>query len=210
MRLKAGILFYGLRLVLRSYPTGLTRSSDATWFVFLRMSDQLLPVRKDAEASWAQIAELISLAGSDSYGKVKVVNASKEEAERKLKEVVGVAGGGKSSLIDAFRGLRNKDIGSAQTGFTETTLAMARYANPSAEYPYVWYDIPGAGTLKIPDWQYFNARGLYVFDCITVMRFKIPTYIVRSKADQHIRNTMKDMGYDSDDDESEDQKKKLH
>ncbi|KAG2105047.1 uncharacterized protein F5147DRAFT_579531 [Suillus discolor] len=171
---------------------------------------------------------------------VKVANSAKEEAERKLKEgiqpvvtptpaevsaakrkvqyredlfhfaVAGVAGGGKSSLINAFRG-----------------LPMARYASPNAEYPYVWYDIPGAGTLKIPDWQYFNAQGLYVFDCIIVLfdnrftmtdiailtnckRFKIPTYIVRSKADQHIRNIMKDMGYDSDDDESEDQKKKLY
>ncbi|KAG1877518.1 interferon-inducible GTPase-domain-containing protein [Suillus subluteus] len=188
---------------------------------------------------------------------VRVANAAKEEAERKLKEgiqpvvtptpeevsaakrkvqyredlfhfaVAGVAGGGKSSLINAFRGLRNKDAGSAATGVTETTLAMARYASPNAEYPYAWYDIPGAGTLKIPDWQYFNAQGLYVFDCIIVLfdnrftmtdiailtncrRFKIPTYIVRSKADQHVRNIMKDMGYDSDDDESEDQKKKLY
>jgi hypothetical protein len=75
--------------------------------------------------------------------------------------------------------------------------------------------------------QYFNVQGLYAFDCIIVLldnrftmtdvniltncrRFKIPTYIVRSKADQHIRNIMKDMGYDSDDDESEDQKKKLY
>jgi GTP-binding protein EngB required for normal cell division len=186
-----------------------------------------------------------------------VANAAKAEAERKLKEgiqpvvtptpaevsaakrkvqyredlfhfaVAGVAGGGKSSLINAFRGLRNKDTGSAATGVTETTLAMARYASPNAEYPYVWYDVPGAGTLKIPDWQYFNAQGLYVFDCIIVLfdnrftmtdiailtncrRFKIPTYIVRSKADQHIRNIMKDMGYDSDDDESEDQKKRLY
>ncbi|KAG2354815.1 interferon-inducible GTPase-domain-containing protein [Suillus spraguei] len=188
---------------------------------------------------------------------VKTANAAKAEAERKLKEgiqpvvtptpeevsaakrrvkyredlfhfaVAGVAGGGKSSLINAFRGLRNKDAGSAATGVTETTLAMARYGSPNAEYPYVWYDIPGAGTLKIPDWQYFNVQGLYVFDCIIVLfdnrftmtdiailtncrRFKIPTYIVRSKADQHIRNIMKDMGYDSDDDESEDQKKKLY
>jgi GTP-binding protein EngB required for normal cell division len=188
---------------------------------------------------------------------VRVANAAKAEAERKLKEgiqpvvtptpaevsaakrkvqyredlfhfaVAGVAGGGKSSLINAFRGLRNKDTGSAATGVTETTLAMARYASPNAEYPYVWYDVPGAGTLKIPDWQYFNAQGLYVFDCIIVLfdnrftmtdiailtncrRFKIPTYIVRSKADQHIRNIMKDMGYDSDDDESEDQKKRLY
>lgn len=189
---------------------------------------------------------------------VKVANAAKEEAEHKLKTgiqpvvtpteeevraakrkvqyredlfhfaVAGVAGGGKSSLINAFRGLHNRDSGSAATGVTETTLAMARYANPNAEYPYVWYDVPGAGTLKIPDWQYFNAQGLYVFDCIIVLfdnrftmtdiailtncrRFKIPTYIVRSKADQHIRNIMKDLGYDSDDDEEdENQKKKLY
>lgn len=189
---------------------------------------------------------------------VKKANTAKEEAERKLKEgiqpvvtptpeevraakrrvqyredlfhfaVAGVAGGGKSSLINAFRGLRNKDSGSAATGVTETTLAMSRYADSSPEFPYVWYDIPGAGTIRIPDWQYFNAQGLYVFDCIIVLfdnrftmtdiailtncrRFNIPTYIVRSKADQHIRNLMKDMGYDSEDDEEdENRKKKLY
>ncbi|KAG2105087.1 interferon-inducible GTPase-domain-containing protein [Suillus discolor] len=182
-------------------------------------------------------------------------NAAKEEAERKLKEgiqpvvtptpeevraakqrvqyredlfhiaIAGVAGGGKSSLINAFRGLRNKDIGAAATGVTETTLVMARYPHPNAEYPLVLYDFPGAGTLKIPDWLYFNDQGLYVFDSIIVLfdnrftmtdiailtncrRFKIPTYIVRSKADQHIRNIMEDMGYDSDDDSSK--VKKLH
>ncbi|KAG1797866.1 interferon-inducible GTPase-domain-containing protein [Suillus plorans] len=164
---------------------------------------------------------------------VKAANAAKEEAERKLKKgiqpvviptpeevsaakrkvqyredlfhfaVAGVAGGGKSSLINAFRGLLNKDMGAAATGVTETTLTMARLPDPNAEYPLVWYDIPGAGTLKIPDWQYFNTQGLYVFDGIIVLfdnrftmtdiailvncrRFKIPTYIVRSKADQHI------------------------
>ncbi|KAG1830348.1 hypothetical protein EV424DRAFT_1376235 [Suillus variegatus] len=40
--------------------------------------------------------------------------------------------------------------------------------------------------------------------------FKIPTYVVRSKADQHIRNIMNDMGYYSGDDESEDRKKTLY
>ncbi|KAG1735748.1 interferon-inducible GTPase-domain-containing protein [Suillus paluster] len=207
------------------------------------------------KATAAQEAANVSKKAAEE--EVKVANAAKEEAERKLKDgiqpvvtpthqevlaakrrvqyredlfhfaVAGVAGGGKSSLINALRGLRNKDSGSAATGVTETTLNLARYANSNAEYPYVWYDIPGAGTLKIPDWQYFNAQGLYVFDCIIVLfdnrftmtdiailtncrRFKIPTYIVRSKADQHIRNVMKDMGYDSDDDEDEDQKKKLY
>ncbi|KAI6097551.1 interferon-inducible GTPase-domain-containing protein [Pisolithus sp. B1] len=135
--------------------------------------------------------------------------------------VAGVAGSGKSSLINAFRGLRNRDASAAATGVTETTLAMARYADANPQHPFVWFDIPGAGTLKIPDWQYFNAQGLYVFDCIIVLfdnrftmtdvailsnakRFKIPTYIVRSKADQHIRNLMRDMGYDSEQDDEDD------
>ncbi|KAG1721009.1 uncharacterized protein EDB91DRAFT_311917 [Suillus paluster] len=41
--------------------------------------------------------------------------------------------------------------GDPNTGVTETMLTMARYGNPNAEYPYVWYDIPCAGTLKILD-----------------------------------------------------------
>ncbi|KAG2121967.1 hypothetical protein DEU56DRAFT_693919, partial [Suillus clintonianus] len=57
---------------------------------------------------------------------------------------------------------------------------------------------------------------LFVFDCIIVVvnnrftatdvallsnarRFGITAFIVRSKADQHIRNLMKDIGYNSDD-----------
>ncbi|KAG2068651.1 P-loop containing nucleoside triphosphate hydrolase protein, partial [Suillus decipiens] len=141
--------------------------------------------------------------------------------------VAGVAGGGKSSLINAFCGLRNNDTAAAATGVTETTLATARIPHPNAEYPIVWYDIPGAGTLKIPDWQYFNAQGLYVFDGIIILfdnrftmtdiailtncrRFNIPTYIVRSKADQHISNIMTDRGYNSNDDENEGQKKRLY
>lgn len=73
----------------------------------------------------------------------------------------------------------------------------------------VWYDVPGAGTLNVKDWQYFNDQGLYVFDFIIAVidnrftetdvavlkncsRFEIPSFIVRSKANQHIRNMMED------------------
>ncbi|KAF8555381.1 P-loop containing nucleoside triphosphate hydrolase protein [Imleria badia] len=135
--------------------------------------------------------------------------------------VAGISGSGKSSLVNAFRGLRSRAAGAAAVGVTETTLQMTRYPDANPENPYVWYDIPGAGTLKCRDWQYFNEQGLYVFDCIIVLfdnrftmtdiailvnarRFNIPTYIVRSKADQHIRNVMMDMGYDSEGDEEED------
>ncbi|KAI6152462.1 interferon-inducible GTPase-domain-containing protein [Pisolithus tinctorius] len=152
--------------------------------------------------------------------------AAKEEAEKRWKAGIQPVlekakrriqykeGSGKSSLINAFRGLRNKDAGAAATGVVETTLTMTRYPDPNPQHPFVWFDIPGAGTLKITDWQYFNAQGLYVFDCIIVLfdnrftmtdiailsnarRFQIPTYI-------HIRNLMRDMGYDSEEDDEDD------
>ncbi|OAX39716.1 hypothetical protein K503DRAFT_791802 [Rhizopogon vinicolor AM-OR11-026] len=173
--------------------------------------------------------------------------AAKDDAERRLKEgiqpamtptaqeiraaqaniqyqenlshfaVAGRAGAGKSSLVNGFRGMTNHEACSAQTGVTETTMTLGRYPDPDEQCLRVWYDLPGAGTTKIPDWQYFNAQGLYVFDCIVVLfdnrftdadiaillncrRFQIPAYIVRSKADQCIQNIMNEMGYDSEDD----------
>ncbi|KZT00046.1 uncharacterized protein LAESUDRAFT_816722 [Laetiporus sulphureus 93-53] len=136
--------------------------------------------------------------------------------------VAGIAGSGKSSLINAFRGLRNKHrgAGAAPTGVTETTSVITRYPDPDSRNPFVWYDVPGAGTLKIPDFVYFNAQGLYVFDCIIVLfdarftdtdiailrnceRFNIPAYIVRSKSLQHIRNVMEDLEWDDEEEEDE-------
>ncbi|KAI6095189.1 interferon-inducible GTPase-domain-containing protein [Pisolithus sp. B1] len=136
--------------------------------------------------------------------------------------VAGVAGSGKSSLVNAIRGLRNSDTGATPTGVVETTVTVGRYRDSNRRLPFVWYDIPGAGTLNQPGWQYFNNQGLFVFDCIIVLvgdrftqtdlailencrRFQIPTYIVRSKADFHIPNLMNDTGYDSDDDDDESQ-----
>jgi GTPase SAR1 family protein len=151
-----------------------------------------------------------------------------EEAKRKHQytdglfhfAITGIAGSGKSSLLNAFRGLRNDTAGSAPTGIVETTRQTTRYPDSDARNPFVWYDIPGAGTILTPDWQYFTAHGLFVFDCIIVLfdnrfmetdiailrncrRFNIPAYIVRSKSNQHITNLMVDNGYDSDDEDGE-------
>ena len=132
--------------------------------------------------------------------------------------VAGAAGSGKSSLINAIRGLENKHTDAARVGVIETTDTIGRYSDPNLAHPFVWYDIPGAGTPKQPDWLYFNRQGLFVFDCVVVLsdsrfletdiailtncrRFQIPTFIVRSKADVHIRNLMYDDGYNSDHDD---------
>lgn len=130
--------------------------------------------------------------------------------------VAGISGSGKSSLVNAFRGLRSWDVGAAAVGVAERALQVTRYPYANPENPFVWYEIPGAGAVKLHDWQYFFDQGLYVFDSIVILfdnrftltdiailanarRFDIPTYIVRSKADRCIQNIMLDMGYDSDD-----------
>lgn len=136
--------------------------------------------------------------------------------------VAGVGGSGKSSLVNAFRGLHNCDSHNsdhrlvAPTGSVETTSEIGRYPDLDRHAPrkwIVWYDIPGAGTLKIPEPQYFIDQGLFIFDFIVLVvdirftnidiailknsqRFGIPTFIVRSKANQHIGNIMGDTGYD--------------
>ena len=86
--------------------------------------------------------------------------------------VCGSSGSGKSSLINAFRGLKNKDPQAARTGVVETTNIITRYPDPRKELPYerlVWFDCPGAGTLEIPGWQYFNQQGLFIFDIIVLV-----------------------------------------
>ncbi|KAI6094189.1 P-loop containing nucleoside triphosphate hydrolase protein [Pisolithus sp. B1] len=114
--------------------------------------------------------------------------------------VAGVVGSGKSWLIE----IRVKD-------------GVVNILTPT--FAFVWYDIPGAGTLQQPDWLYFNTQGVFVFDCIIVlfnncfmemdtailmncMRLPISTCIVRSKGDVHILNIMQKDGYDNNHDDT--------
>lgn len=133
--------------------------------------------------------------------------------------VCGSSGSGKSSLINALRGLSKKHKDAAAVDVVETTSQITRYPDPRNELPYsrfVWYDIPGAGTLNVSDWQYFNDQGLFVFDFIVMVydvrftkidvdimencyRFNIPVLVVRSKADQHINNMITNDEEDEDD-----------
>ena len=86
--------------------------------------------------------------------------------------VSGNSGSGKSSLVNAFRGLKNNKSGAAPTGVIETTKVITRYPDPRNGLPFrrlVWFDCPGAGTLEIPGWQYFNQQGLFIFDIIILV-----------------------------------------
>jgi GTP-binding protein EngB required for normal cell division len=120
--------------------------------------------------------------------------------------VVGSSGVGKSSFINAVRGVSNNHAIAARTGIVDCTPQVTRYPDPRPNSRIIWYDVPGAGTPDVPDWHYFNALGLYIFDCIIVLIdnrvldsdlaiiracqqfINIEVFIVRSKSDQHINN----------------------
>ena len=93
--------------------------------------------------------------------------------------VCGGSGSGKSSLINALRGMKNIEEGSAEVDVVECTAAMKRYPDLRGRMPYsriVWYDIPGAGTSKHTSWQYFNEQGLFIFDFIILVYDLVPPH----------------------------------
>jgi hypothetical protein len=140
--------------------------------------------------------------------------------------VAGKSGCGKSSLVNALRSLRDGDDLAAATGQVETTHEIARYELRTTHH-IALYDIPGAGTLSVPDHAYFCAQGLYVFDGIIVLfgdrltstdilllkecrRFNIPSYLVRSKSELHINSIVEKMSQDDDDEHSNDDEDTNH
>jgi len=125
--------------------------------------------------------------------------------------ISGVVKSGKSSLLNSFRGLTPRDHGAAGVGPSEKTRYITPYADPRSDYPFVWYDIAGFDTKSAPADNYFNQHGLFALDCILILikdsfrksdaamikqcrNLSIPTYIVRSFSDHHIRNIEDDTG----------------
>jgi len=146
---------------------------------------------------------------------IRPTREQREKAEPMLEDpsksfyhfaVAGHAGSGRSSLVNAFRGYKDKDKGAAKVGINETTMDIKRYPDRSSIFQnFVWYDIPGAGTQANRWWQYFTDKGLFIFDFIIVcwkdrimetdiqiltscekMEVPIPTFLVRTNSQTHI------------------------
>ncbi|KAH3771317.1 uncharacterized protein LOC127843665 [Dreissena polymorpha] len=69
--------------------------------------------------------------------------------------VTGESGTGKSSFINAIRGLRQGDACYAQTGTSETTIAIKQYQHPE-HHNLVFWDLPGVGTPQFPNESYLS------------------------------------------------------
>ncbi|CAM4636858.1 unnamed protein product [Leuciscus chuanchicus] len=113
--------------------------------------------------------------------------------------VTGESGSGKSTFVNAFRGLGDEDEGAAETGPVETTMEPEVYVHPKYKNVKVW-DLPGIGTpnfkaneyLKLVQFERYDFFIIIAADrfreCHTQLAKEIKNmgktfYFVRSKID---------------------------
>ncbi|XP_051960265.1 interferon-inducible GTPase 5-like [Xyrauchen texanus] len=111
--------------------------------------------------------------------------------------VTGESGSGKSTFINAFRGLEDDDEDAAETGEVETTTEPKAYKHPKYENVKLW-DLPGTGTLKYLKLVQFERYDFFIIiasdrfrECHAdlakeIKRMKKNFYFVRSKIDSSI------------------------
>uniref|UniRef100_A0A8C1BUB4 IRG-type G domain-containing protein n=1 Tax=Cyprinus carpio carpio TaxID=630221 RepID=A0A8C1BUB4_CYPCA len=126
--------------------------------------------------------------------------------------VTGSTGAGKSSFINAIRGLQPDDVNAAPTGVTETTMTSTVYTHPTMPNVKLW-DLPGTGSPKFKAKKYLKEVKLNTFDFFIIIsseRFKENDimlakaikekkklfYFLRSKIDNDIQAESKRKDFD--------------
>ncbi|XP_035767873.1 interferon-inducible GTPase 5-like [Neolamprologus brichardi] len=116
--------------------------------------------------------------------------------------ITGESGSGKSTFVNAFRGVSDDDERAAPTGVTESSMDPKPYFHPKNPNVILW-DFPGIGTLKYPADEYLEGVKFEKYDFFIIMsdtrfrendvklareiqRMKKKFYFVRSKIDNDI------------------------
>ncbi|XP_004836735.1 T-cell-specific guanine nucleotide triphosphate-binding protein 1-like isoform X2 [Heterocephalus glaber] len=107
---------------------------------------------------------------------VSVISAALKDIENAPLSiaVTGESGTGKSSLINALRGVGHEEEGAAATGPTETTMVRTEYKHPVFPSVSIW-DLPGLGSTTFPPKTYLEEVKFAEYDFFLVVsatRFK--------------------------------------
>ncbi|KAB5581588.1 hypothetical protein PHYPO_G00177450 [Pangasianodon hypophthalmus] len=153
----------------------------------------------------AEIEEIkMSLATEDlpsAVGKIKDYFAQQDRVELNI-AVTGESGSGKSTFINAFRGLGDEDEHAAETGVVETTTVPTAYPYPKFPNVKLW-DLPGIGTPRFKADEYLKQVQFERYDFFIIIasdrfrechanlaakiqKMKKKFYFVRSKIDSNI------------------------
>ena len=87
--------------------------------------------------------------------------------------VIGQARMGKSTFINALRGLGPDDKDAAKEGITQTTFNVTPYPHPDHPNFIIW-DLPGTGTKEFPIETYFDQIQFSTYDFYFVLIKDIP------------------------------------
>ncbi|XP_034531149.1 interferon-inducible GTPase 5-like [Notolabrus celidotus] len=128
--------------------------------------------------------------------------------------VTGEYGSGKSTFVNAIRGVDNMDERAAPTGSVGITEDVTPYSHPN--YPHVtFWDLPGVGTTNYPAAEYVKLVELERFDFFVIIsadrlresdvklakeiqKMGKRFYYVRSKIDNNVRDKEgKQRGFDA-------------
>ncbi|KAJ4921256.1 hypothetical protein JOQ06_007878 [Pogonophryne albipinna] len=144
----------------------------------------------------------------ETYGPAAAAKKIKAMLEEKKNTplnigITGESGTGKSTFVNAFRGVDNKDDLAAPTGAVETTFQVKSYDNPKWPNVKVW-DLPGIGTTNFPAARYLEHVKFKRYDffiiisadrfkendvtlALEIQRMEKKFYFVRSKIDDNMR-----------------------
>ncbi|XP_051960621.1 interferon-inducible GTPase 5-like [Xyrauchen texanus] len=155
--------------------------------------DDSVITQKDLE----ELKELISTQDlSSAVDTIKHFLDQQDRLELNI-AVMGESGSGKSTFINAFRGLGDDDDDSAETGEVETTTEPKAYKHPKYENMKLW-DLPGTGTQTYLKHVQFERYDFFIIiasgrfrECHAdlakeIKRMKKNFYFIRSKTDLSI------------------------
>ncbi|XP_006039411.1 interferon-inducible GTPase 5-like [Alligator sinensis] len=82
--------------------------------------------------------------------------------------VTGEAGSGKSTFVNAIRGLGDEDAGAAKTGEVQTTMQPESYPHPTLPNVTIW-DLPRIGTHKFKADEYLEQVSSQKYDFFIIL-----------------------------------------